>query len=250
LKIRILSDLHLEFKSVNVKDVDCDVVVLAGDIHVGTLGMAWARDNFPDQHIIYVAGNHEFYKHNHTRTLNHLRETADEFDIKFLENDEVIIDGVRFLGCTLWTDYKSSNDDQIETMIECNDRISDHRLITILESGKFVEFTTNKAYQLHLESKKWLTSRLYEQQFKGKTVVVTHHGPSNECAHKKFPTNIITGAFHSDISSLLPKSDLWIYGHTHSNLDKVVNDTRLISNQKGYPDENISDYDELLTVSI
>ena len=68
--------------------------------------MAWARQTFGSkQRIIYVAGNHEFYKHHWDAHLTLLREQAALHDINFLENDAVLIDGIRFLGATFWTDF-------------------------------------------------------------------------------------------------------------------------------------------------
>jgi predicted phosphodiesterase len=61
MKIRILSDLHLEFRHWTPPEADADVIVLAGDIHVGIHGVEWARRSFPLNPVVYVPGNHEFY---------------------------------------------------------------------------------------------------------------------------------------------------------------------------------------------
>jgi len=63
MKLHILNDLHIEFEDFAPADIDADVVVLAGDIGVGTEGLRWADDRFPDKPVIYVPGNHEFYRH-------------------------------------------------------------------------------------------------------------------------------------------------------------------------------------------
>jgi predicted MPP superfamily phosphohydrolase len=108
MKLHILSDLHLEFAPHQVDRhaiQSADVVVLAGDIFTGTQGIAWARQSFPSQHIVYVAGNHEFYGHYWDQLLDQLRDEARIHCVDFLENESVTIDGIRFLGATLWTDF-------------------------------------------------------------------------------------------------------------------------------------------------
>jgi len=283
-KLHILSDLHLEFADYKPTVTDADIVVLAGDIHKGTLGLKWAREKFHNSKIIYVSGNHEFYHCYHKGLLEDFHEEADQYGIHFLENNEVILDGIRFLGCTLWTDYTTSNNlSQTEAMKQLNTRIADHQLILkrfdvpngwtiemvkekrnremldlLLEHNHYADyvfepFTTRDAWTIHKNSTSWLTNKLFDEQFDGKTVVVTHHGPSIECKHKFYGHTELSGAFYSDLSNLIEKADLWIYGHTHSNLDIKIKNTRLISNQRGYPSEKntaLDDFNEDLIVEI
>ncbi len=103
MRIYVLSDLHLEFTPFVPPSVDADVVILAGDIDIGTRGLAWAQRTFACP-ILYVAGNHEYYGGHLSRTLEKLRALQTP-RVQVLERDEVIIDGVRFLGTTAWTDY-------------------------------------------------------------------------------------------------------------------------------------------------
>ena len=105
MKIRVLSDLHLEFHAWTPPPADADVVVLAGDIHVGVGGIEWAREQFPTTPVIYVVGNHEFYGGQLNEVLAALREAADRLGVYLLDSDELVLDGTRFLGATLWTDF-------------------------------------------------------------------------------------------------------------------------------------------------
>ena len=106
MKLHILSDLHLEFDPFPMPSTDADIVVLAGDIDLGTGGLAWAM-NAIRKPVIYVPGNHEFYFRHMNKTAIEMREiAAGSGNIHLLDNDEVIIDGVRFLGCTLWTNFE------------------------------------------------------------------------------------------------------------------------------------------------
>lgn len=101
MKLHILSDLHNEFvpHQPNPEAVAAaDVIVLAGDIDVSIKGLTWARETFSNHEIVYVAGNHEFYQHHWNQLLFDMRLKADALGIHFLENQAVMIDGLRFLG--------------------------------------------------------------------------------------------------------------------------------------------------------
>jgi predicted phosphodiesterase len=249
--IHLLSDLHLEFEDYQPKVADADIIILSGDIHLGTKGLVWARNQFPNSEIIYVAGNHEFYRHNYQSLLKQFRDEAELYKIHFLENNEVVLNDIRFLGCTLWTDYQSSKDlTQEEAMDSLEYRLADHRLIKVINEGQGGYFSTRHAWCVHSDSVNWLTRKLYDESFDGKTVVVTHHGPSKHCEHKLFGHSDFSGAFYSDLPNLVEKTDMWVCGHSHSNLDRMIGNTRLIANQKGYPNENVSDFDEKLIISL
>ncbi len=102
MNIRVMSDLHIEFAAFQPEEeVTCDVVVLAGDILTEHYGLAWARDAFRQQRIVYVLGNHEFYQSHYERVLDRARKEAEGLDVCLLEKDQVVIGGVRFLGTTL-----------------------------------------------------------------------------------------------------------------------------------------------------
>lgn len=249
VSIHILSDLHLEFEDYSTS-IETDIVIMAGDIHIGTKGLAWAREHFPKSEIIYVAGNHEFYGHNYQVLLQQFRTEAQQYHIHFLEQNELILYGIRFLGCTLWTDYKCYEGlSQEAAMASIENRLADHRLIqTIDKDGKVRYFSTRDAWRIHSDSVSWLTYKLFDISFDGKTIVITHHGPSLACEHVFFGHSDLSPAFYSNLTSLMAKSDLWIYGHTHSNLDIINNNTRLISNQKGYPNENVNNFNPDLKI--
>src|SRR5215468_9653459 len=96
--IRIHSDLHLEFSDWSPPPVAADVVVLAGDIHVGVGGLEWMRRHFPDTPVIYVPGNHEFYGARVHDVRVALRDAAVRLGIHLLDGQELVVAGTRFLG--------------------------------------------------------------------------------------------------------------------------------------------------------
>lgn len=102
MKIRVMSDLHIEFFNFEPIEVPADVIVLAGDILPEHYGLVWARKAFPDRPIVYVMGNHEYDDAHDEHVLDRAREQAAKQRVHLLENDQAMIDGVRFLGTTLW----------------------------------------------------------------------------------------------------------------------------------------------------
>ena len=232
--------------------IDADIILLAGDIHSGTKGLQWAREQFPGSEIVYVAGNHEFYHYNYDELLQRFRHESEQYRVHFLENNEVIIKGIRFLGCTLWTDYQCSHGlSQGEAMRSIEHRIADHSYIQINDKEEQTDyFSTRDAWRIHTDSVSWLTTKLFDNVFDGKTIVVTHHGPSKLCQHKLFGHSDLSGAFYSELPHLIEQADVWIYGHTHSNLDIKIKNTRLFSNQRGYRHEGVNDFNEKFILKI
>ncbi len=256
MKIQLLSDTHNEFLQIprwtnssvplwdgHIPVTDADVIILAGDIDVGTKGVIWAIEESErlQKTIIYVPGNHEYYGGDLSSIRSSLFQYAkksqddanDKTGVYVLDENEIIIQDVRFLGCTLWSDYLADpNTNQSTAMEFARNGINDHHVIRY--HGQ--TFTPEDALNLHIKARKWLKLKLSEN-FSGKTVVITHHGPSMACQHKQFPISPISGAFHSNLDDLIELPDLWIYGHTHSCLDTYIGKSRLISNQFGYSEK-------------
>lgn len=238
MKIQIASDLHTEHKrrSPKLDMTDADVIVLAGDIGVGVPAIDWAADlsQAHGKPVIFVAGNHEFYHSDYRVTLDALREAAVSRNVLFLEQDMVVLGGVRFLGTTLWTDYACNVQvppDLARWIADKN--LADHEVVRF--EGR--RFRPEDAYRLHRQATAWLLAQL--EQSPNPTVVVTHHGPSLLCEHPQFGMNDIAPCFYSERTDLVQQADLWIYGHTHANVDIELDPGRLVSNQLGYPHEPV-----------
>ncbi len=234
MKIRILSDLHLEFLDWMPPKVSADVVVLAGDIHVGVEGVVWGRKHFPDTHIVYVPGNHEFYGLEMQTALREMRRVAKRENVALLDGDEIVIEGVRFLGATLWTDfelYGKKPDTVARSMSISRQAMVDYRLIRLQDSGLLTPEDTRTIHALQV---RWLINKL-NQSFDGDTVVVTHHLPHEKSIHRRYEGDSLNPSFASNLGSLVREPvNLWIHGHTHESMDYVVNGTRVICNPRGY----------------
>ncbi|MCL5974578.1 MAG: metallophosphoesterase [Gammaproteobacteria bacterium] len=247
MKIQFASDLHLEMSMsmsnktlYSFEPTDADVIVLAGDIHSHVKGVKWAAQVSRDLKIpvICVAGNHEYYGKEYFQTLQAMRDEAEYYpNVHFLENNSVIIDGVRFLGSTLWTDFYGDGSISIEQNLKYAAFLNDFRKIKYSDRP----LKPTDLIDIHTKSKKWLTKEL-GTPFDGKTVVVTHHGPSRLTQHKRFEFDAISACFLTKLDHLVEQADLWIYGHSHSNLDTMIGECRLVSNQYGYPREGVPDH--------
>ncbi len=248
--IRPMSDLHIEFFDFEPIEVPADVVVLAGDILTEHYGLQWARTRFPGLPIVYVMGNHEFYGARYECVLERAREEATKQRIHLLENDQLVIDGVRFLGATLWTDFELE-EPQLPRSIAyryANESMVD---FSIIRYGDGM-MSAQDSREVHLQSRRWLAEKLAEP-FDGKTVVVTHHLPHPGSVDRQFHRHPLNPAFASDLSGLVrPPVDLWIHGHTHCSCDyEPVDGTRVLCNPRGYGPADLNDqFNQYMVVEV
>lgn len=249
MKLHVLSDLHLElfgFEPDAAAAEQADVIILAGDIHKGVKGIAWARSAFPDKPVIYVAGNHEYYDNFWPLLNDQLRKEAERHDVLFLENDAVEVGGVRFLGCTLWTDFELNGFyRKSQCMRLAQEEMLDYKRIDPRASTaeKYVRLTAQQTLDRHEASVAWLKSELPEGQPE-KTVVVTHHYPHEGSCAPKWKKDPISPAFGSNLDlDILLGAKVWIHGHTHDSVDYTIQKEtggsmrtcRVVCNPRGYP---------------
>ena len=238
--IQLASDLHLDRLAARFPGEtlirpapDADVLVLAGDIACGVDGVRLFAD-WPVP-VLYVPGNHEFFDTDWQRTRDALRRVAEGSPVRVLDEDECVYGGVRFLGCTLWTDY--ALDEQLdagEQMQACARRMRDHAVIHV---GARL-FKPEDALAEHARSRDWLRRRL-QQPFDGSTVVVTHHGPSERSVHPRFAGHPANPAYVSHLDAMVSCADAWLHGHVHDSFDYVVpgeggRACRVVANPRGY----------------
>lgn len=267
VRIAVLSDLHLDVRRkflqrAGASEMECatamerlgeaardsaagaDLVVLAGDIADGASGIRWAAEVFPDRPVVYVAGNHEFYRHDHAALLDALgRAAAATPNVAFLEHRGIALEPrgrpLRVLGCTAWTDYRLYGGERApQAMRQARERMYDHQRIGF---GPGAVFQPEDALALHGRARTWLAREL-AKPFDGETIVVTHHAPSDRSIEPRFQGDALSPAFASDLAALMARHEpaLWVHGHTHHNVDYRIGATRVVSNQWGYPSETPS----------
>jgi predicted phosphodiesterase len=235
MRIQLASDLHLErlqryFPGERLISPapGADVLVLAGDIANGSLAISLFKD-WPVP-VLYVAGNHEFYHESFDQMRSDLRAAAAGTAVTFLDNEAVEIGGVRFLGATLWTDYRYSMQHSPQQSMEFSEaNIYDHQAILTQEGA----FTAARALDEHTLSRAWLEREL-ARPYAGKTVVVTHHGPHARSVHNRYLGMQINAAFVSHLENMVVQADFWFHGHVHDFFDYRIGKCRVVVNPRGY----------------
>ena len=247
MRIRLLSDIHLEFYTTPVKlwrylikrwqfgdfPLKSEVLILAGDIGYPFNNKLEPNANYKDflvmvrkvwNNVILVSGNHEYYSGKGTlgpeEVDKEIRRVCNEIGVHFLQKDSITIEGTRYLGCTLWTDINQSAFDSM------NDK-------------NIFENDITKYQAVHQDHRRWLEQEIPKEIIP--TVVITHHLPSFQIVHPRFQamTAFNTG-FASDLDELIianPQVKMWCCGHTHERNVQVVGTTPIVCNPYGYPGE-------------
>lgn len=274
MKIKLVSDLHLEFSDIMISnDQNYDVLILAGDIMVAqdlhdhpepantsdqaavanSTGLGrrqeraqrfrdfFKRCSFQFPHVIYIMGNHEFYNGRFYASVEHMREECARFpNIYMLENDIKVIDDVTFVGATLWTDMNKGDP---LTMHAIEGMMNDFRIIKN-DKRNYASMSARDVATRHAKTLGYFRSVLAEQHDK-KFVVVGHHTPSFKSVHPTYAhETLMNGGYHSDLSEFImdhPQIKLWVHGHTHHPFDYEIGETRIVCNPRGYENEGYSE---------
>ncbi|MEN8129666.1 MAG: metallophosphoesterase [Pseudomonadota bacterium] len=225
MKIKIVSDLHLEFGPMALSVDGVDVLLAAGDIGVGVEGLEWLQQ-LPCK-VLYVAGNHEYWGEDLPELKGRLAEAAQQGNVRFLENSSVVIGNVRFVGCTLWSDY---NGEDSSIMAEMSLAMNDFRHINM--GSRLLQ--PLDLVNVNKQSRRWLQHEL-RQPFEGKTVVLTHHAPLSRSWYRG-NNDITQFAYCNNLEDLMGQVniDLWIHGHVHTACDYQAHGVRVVCNPRGY----------------
>lgn len=264
MKIAICDDLHLEFGDINItNDEKADVLILSGDIMIADdlhdhpepmtpytpeiiklLGTRQAnaqryrdflkRVSFQFPHVIYVAGNHEFYHGKWIQSLVTLRNECARFpNVHFLERDTVVIDGVRFIGGTMWTDC---NKNDPLTLHALSDMMQDFKVIRHDGLG-YTKLRPAHTLHRHIQTVDYF-KHVLRDNLEQPTVITTHHAPSPLSVHVSYKDQVLmNGAYQSDLSELIldnPQIKLWTAGHMHHSYRYHIGDTLVACNPRGY----------------
>lgn len=237
MKILSISDLHLEFDraydyqfKVEPQETP-DVIILAGDISCGIGAVPFIKElteQFPNTHIFYVTGNHEYYGYHIDEVDNAIEKALDELslpNVTFLRNGSSYVhEGVLFVGGTLWTDFDGNNPISMD-----NARWSMNDYFKVRGNSP------EKVYELHKECLKNIVQVL-ENSTEEKKVVIGHHAPSKKSTLPIYKSSKVNGAYSTDLEWVMEKYEpvIWIHGHMHTNFDYIVGNTRVYCNPRGY----------------
>lgn len=251
MRLHVLSDLHMEGRPFTLPDVDADVLVLAGDIttlakHGTGVVRSWAQA----RPVVYVAGNHEYYRGLFPTAVAELpTEYTSAPGLHILENAEWRFQDVRFLGCTLWTDFNYYKN-PTRGKRDAEELLNDYELIRFdmgNDTRKLLPVDTLEAHNFSLN---WLKGKLWDELWAGKTVVVTHHMPSEKSVSPEFLTSDTNPAFVSRLDYLFPNVDMWIHGHTHIACRYEADGCQVVCNPRGYNREDGNGFDARLVVTV
>jgi hypothetical protein len=274
MKLQLLSDLHLEadplFRAVPTPGAD--LLVLAGDVGSYQIRRDGSRMAEPDwglqrfsplpQYagwpvpVLYVPGNHEYDALDMDEAHADLRAACDRLGIRWLERETALIEGVRFVGTTLWSDYDAlvgvgadpalgrpgdgvgaPTETERLRLREKAFRAANFYLNKMAGQRGGALFDAAAMRELALECQAWLAAEL-ARPHPGKTVVVTHFAPTLHSADPRYGLSPGTAGFCNALDHLLPLADLWLHGHLHCPTDVRVGRCRIAANPLGYASKN------------
>jgi len=276
MKLQLLSDLHLEQSPDFVPEgaPGADVLVLAGDIgsyqrdsrlRDTDFGLARFSPRLPGspwKTVLYVPGNHEYDDLPFDETHVRLRDTCERLGITWLEQAVVVLDGVRFVGATLWADFDAIARHPPSAAVLARHGIGETQLTWQMRQREKAfraanyYLATNTTYrddrpllaedmrELSLASQAWLRRTLAEP-FEGITVAVTHFAPTLRSHDPRYGVTAGTAGFCNALDELLPFADVWLHGHLHCPHDYIVEGMRerapfrcrVVANPLGYEDK-------------
>lgn len=248
MKIQFFSDLHLEFNPLAIETTQADVVVFAGDIHIGHKALDWFQQQKIYCPIIYVLGNHEYYRHIYQKLIRKLMEATAKTNIHVLENRSIALDGVAFHGATLWTNFELFGDAP-STGYFCQMRMNDYRFIR--REPSYSRMRSIDIAMIHKNSMLWLGESL-DSSAARINVVVSHHAPSTCSLAANERNEILSAAYASQLEPFikLHKPDYWIHGHIHHHNDYYIDQCRVVSNPRGYGARSNSAFDLRWIISV
>lgn len=248
MRIWLFSDLHQEhddqpWDPIPEAPADgFDVLVVPGDVHTPlTRSLQWLHERFPGSRVIYVPGNHDYYwdggeeRYTLWDQLDRGRELADRLGIDLLLDSSVEIDGTRFVGGTLWTDFRLDTWSLHSAMREAERDMKDYKKIRRKpEGGKKLRAIETLA--MHRATRRYLADEL-AQPWDGETVVVTHHAPHPNSLANRMDSHGY--CYASDLTGLIEQAapDVWLHGHIHKARDYTIGSTRIVTNPRGHIEE-------------
>ncbi len=239
MKIQLLSDLHLGFRHESLPRIsaEADVLVFAGDMSSTKKRLIDYFEGIRKDHdmpIIMVLGNHDYYGHYLSAAAGKMKRWVQDIDeVYILARDTVTIDGVKFVGTTLWTDFAKRRDE-----VAVGLTFPDYREVKkVNEDYNITTIDTIDILEAHDVDKEWLKKVVKLEE---KTVIVTHHVPTDSCIPSIYDGSTINGGFYVDMSTFILdyEPDLWLCGHTHYHLEADIGTCRIRCNPWGYPFES------------
>jgi Icc-related predicted phosphoesterase len=249
MRIWTISDLHLKQReALDLLKPDrfpeADVCVIAGDVcDRMNLSINWVGKVIrPRMPVVFVPGNHEFYDSTLAVARQNARRLCKALDVTLLDDCAAEIEGVRFVGGTLWTDFELNGTaaNVVErAMNEARVSLADYGETRILDFDTYRQMKPQDTVEMHAATRAFLADAFLDPSAVP-TVVVTHHAPHRGSLHVRYLNDPVTPAFVSDMADCIRawKPLAWIHGHVHSSFDYFEGSTRIVCNPRGYRLEN------------
>lgn len=247
MKVQIISDLHQEFGITEVDFKQADLVIFAGDTNLGIKGIEWIKKQIKNTPVIYILGNHEYYKGSYPKTLNKIREAAQDSNIFVLENESLEHEGIKFHGATLWTDFSLFGNPVTYGML-CQAKMNDYKMIR--RDPSYSKMRSIDTFKLHQQSRKWLEESLSTSS--SRNIVITHHAPSIQSIPEVYKEDALSAAYASDLEDLILnyQPEYWFHGHIHTPANYQIGATNVICNPHGYINEKYNGYKKELIIEL
>lgn len=248
MKIQVVSDLHHEFGISDLSFENADLVIFAGDTNLGVKGIDWIKTKIKNIPVIYILGNHEYYKGSYPKTLNKITDAAEGSNIHVLENRAIQFADITFHGTTLWTDFQLYGNPRTNGSI-CQSKMNDYKMIR--RDPSYSKLRSIDTFNIHMTSIKWLEGSIKLSKTE-KNIIITHHAPSIKSIPIKFKDDIVSSAYASNLESMIEKyqPDFWIHGHIHEPIEYKIGKTNIICNPHGYIDEPYNGFNKELIIEI
>lgn len=213
-------------------------MVVAGDLYDDARqSIEWcvAARQRTGRPVIFVPGNHEFYGCCLQDGIEAMREQARAGGVHFLHNESVFVDGVRFVGATLWTDFCADGVGfQAIAKHAAREFISDYKHIGYRDRGAARALTPEDTIREHGAALAAIQDGLADA-YTERVVIVTHHAPLTQSLDPAYRGSALNPAMASSLDTLVGYSmaRLWVHGHVHSSHDYLMGGTRVVCNARG-----------------
>ena len=233
MRLQIISDIHTEFHDdcgkqfiqEYLRPKDVDILLIAGDLadhRCMTQTIDLLAKAYQNSWILYVPGNHDYYGSSIPKMLKHLKTIFSKYpNFVLLNNDLIRLNGIDFVGTTLWFKYNNVN-------AAFSNRLNDFRMIQAFDTQVVEE---NKKARNFLG---WHVSP--------NSIVITHHIPTVNSIPNHFRLDPTNAFYLCDMEKMIKKRKpkLWVHGHTHHSFNYLLGKTHIICNPLGYAGREIN----------
>lgn len=200
------------------------------------------------KYVVVVLGNHDYWHGNLTFEVDRLRNELKRLGVAnvfVLERTTIVLDQVKFVGGTLWTNMKNG-----DPLVKLNFRLTmSADCQYIKQQSDYRKLNEHVIIEKHVATADYIFKHARRDSPEQVVVVVTHMAPSYSSVNEMYrnPSDELANYYYfSDLDQKILDNgqiDLWFHGHTHCPADYLVGNTRVVNNARGYAVSESTDYD-------